>query len=104
MMNRNNENRFVTFTRQVIAAIAALFLLSLFFSARDAVAEDTSTFDMDNWNGETVILEDPQYFMEIEDDDIPRDFIGWQNERENPWRAVEVQAGQLHHPGAASSG
>ena len=30
MMNRNNENRFVTFTRQVIAAIAALFLLSLF--------------------------------------------------------------------------
>ena len=33
MMNRNNENRFVTFTRQVIAAIAALFLLSLFFSA-----------------------------------------------------------------------
>ena len=71
MMNRNNENRFVTFTRQVIAAIAALFLLSLFFSARDAVAEDTSTFDMDNWNGETVILEDPQYFMEIEDDDIP---------------------------------
>ena len=71
MMNRNNENRFVTFTRQVITAIAALFLLSLFFSARDAVAEDTSTFDMDNWNGETVILEDPQYFMEIEDDDIP---------------------------------
>ena len=71
MMNRNNENLTVTIARQIIAAIAALFLLSLFFSAQDAVAEDTSTFDMDNWNGETVILEDPQYFMEIEDDDIP---------------------------------
>ena len=71
MMNRNNENLTVTIARQIIAAIAALFLLSLFFSARGAVAEDTSTFDMDNWNGETVILEDPQYFMEIEDDDIP---------------------------------
>ena len=71
IMNRNNEKRTVTIARQVIAAIAALFLLSLFFSAWDAVAEDTSTFDMDNWNGETVILEDPQYFMEIEDDDIP---------------------------------
>ena len=56
MMNRNNENRFVTFTRQVIAAIAALFLLSLFLSVRGAVAEDLSAFDMDNWNGETVIL------------------------------------------------
>ena len=71
MMNRNNENLTVTIARQIIAAIAALFLLSLFFSARGAVAEDTSTFDVDNWNGETVILEDPQYFMEIEDDDIP---------------------------------
>ena len=71
MMNRNNENLTVTIARQVIAAIAALFLLSLFLSVRGAVAEDASTFDMDNWNGETVILEDPQYFMEIEDDDIP---------------------------------
>ena len=26
---------------------------------------------MDNWNGESVILEDPQYFMGVEDDDIP---------------------------------
>ena len=60
MMNRNNENLTVTIARQIIAAIAALFLLSLFFSARGAVAEDISTFDMDNWNGETVILEDPQ--------------------------------------------
>ena len=38
MMNRNNENLTVTIARQIIAAIAALFLLSLFFSARDAVA------------------------------------------------------------------
>ena len=49
MMNRNNENLTVTIARQIIAAIAALFLLSLFFSARGAVAEDTSTFDVDNW-------------------------------------------------------
>ena len=71
MMNRNNENRTVTIARQVIAAIAALFLLSLFLSVRGAVAEDSSAFDMDNWNGESVILEDPQYFMGVEDDDIP---------------------------------
>ena len=71
MMNRNNENRTVTIARQVIAAIAALFLLSLFLSVRSAAAEDLSTFDMDNWNGESVILEDPQYFMGVEDDDIP---------------------------------
>ena len=71
MMNRNNENRTVTIARQVISAIAALFLLSLFLSVRGAVAEDLSGFDMDNWNGESVILEDPQYFMEIEDDPIP---------------------------------
>ena len=70
MMNRNNENRTVTIARQVIAAIAALFLLSLFLSVRSAAAEDLSTFDMDNWNGESVILEDPQYFMGVEDDDI----------------------------------
>ena len=38
MMNRNNENRTVTIARQVIAAIAALFLLSLFLSVRGAVA------------------------------------------------------------------
>ena len=68
MMNRNNENLTVTIARQIIAAIAALFLLSLFFSARGAVAEDTSTFDVDNWNGETVILEDPQYFLDIEEE------------------------------------
>lgn len=30
MMNRNNENLTVTIARQIIAAIAALFLLSLF--------------------------------------------------------------------------
>ncbi|MGN0762839.1 MAG: C40 family peptidase [Aristaeellaceae bacterium] len=71
MMNRNNENRTVTIAHQVIAAIAALFLLSLFLSVRGAAAENLSTFDMDNWNGESVILEDPQYFMEIEDDPIP---------------------------------
>ena len=71
MMNRNNENRTVTIARQVISAIAALFLLSLFLSVRSAAAEDLSTFDMDNWNGESVILEDPQYFMGVEDDDIP---------------------------------
>ena len=71
MMNRNNENRTVTIARQVIAAIAALFLLSLFLSVRGAVAEDLSAFDMDNWNGESVILEDPKYFMGVEDDDIP---------------------------------
>ena len=69
MMNRNNENRAVTIARQVIAAIAALFLLSLYLSVRDAAAEDSNAFNMDGWNGETVILEDPQYFMEIEDDD-----------------------------------
>ena len=40
MMNRNNENRTVTIARQVIATIAALFLLSLFLSVRGAVAED----------------------------------------------------------------
>ena len=71
MMNRNNENRTVTIARQVIATIAALFLLSLFLSVRGAVAEDLSAFDMDNWNGESVILEDPKYFMGVEDDDIP---------------------------------
>lgn len=71
MMNRNNENRTVTISRQVIAAIAALFLLSLFFSARSAAAEDANAFDMDDWNGETVILEDPKYFMGAEDDHIP---------------------------------
>lgn len=71
MMNRNNENRTVAIARQVIAAIAALFLLSLFLSVRGAAAEDSSAFDMDNWNGESVILEDPQYFMGVEDDDIP---------------------------------
>lgn len=71
IMNRNPSNHIVTIIRQVIAAIAALFLLSLFLSVRGAVAEDLSDFDMDNWNGESVILEDPQYFMEIEDDPIP---------------------------------
>ena len=71
MMNRNNENRTVTIARQVIAAIAALFLLSLFLSVRGAAAEDANAFDMDNWNGESVILEDPRYFMDVEDDDIP---------------------------------
>ena len=70
-MNRNPSNHIVTIIRQVIAAIAALFLLSLFLSVRSAAAEDLSTFDMDNWNGESVILEDPQYFMGVEDDDIP---------------------------------
>ena len=71
MMNRNNENRTVTIARQVIATIAALFLLYLFLYVRGAVAEDLSAFDMDNWNGESVILEDPKYFMGVEDDDIP---------------------------------
>lgn len=71
IMNRNPSNHIVTIIRQVIAAIAALFLLSLFLSVRGAVAEDLSAFDMDSWNGESVILEDPQYFMEIEDDHIP---------------------------------
>ena len=71
MMNRNNEKRTVTIARQVIAAIAALFLLSLFLSVRGAAAEDSNAFDMDNWNGESVILEDPKYFMGVEDDDIP---------------------------------
>lgn len=69
IMNRNNENRTVTIARQVIAAIAALFLLSLFLSVRNAAAEDSNDFDMDNWNGESVILEDPQYFTGIEGDD-----------------------------------
>ena len=71
IMNRNPSNHIVTIIRQVIAAIAALFLLSLFLSVRGAVAEDLSTFDMDNWNGESVILEDPKYFMGVEDDHIP---------------------------------
>ena len=71
IMNRNPSNHIVTIIRQVIAAIAALFLLSLFLSVRGAVAENSSAFDMDNWNGESVILEDPKYFIGVEDDDIP---------------------------------
>ena len=70
-MNRNPSNHIVTIIRQVIAAIAALFLLSLFLSVRGAAAEDANTFDMDNWNGESVILEDPKYFIGVEDDHIP---------------------------------
>ena len=34
MMNRNNENRTVTIARQVIAAIAALFLLTKLMGAK----------------------------------------------------------------------
>lgn len=72
MMNRNNENRPVTIARQVIAAISALFLLFLFLFVRGAAAEeDANAFDMDDWSGETVILEDPKYFMSVEDDHIP---------------------------------
>ena len=71
IMNRNPSNHIVSIVRQVMAVIAALFLLSLFFSARGAAAEDSSAFDMDDWNGETVILEDPKYFMGVEDDQIP---------------------------------
>ena len=75
MMNRNSTNQTISTSKQIIAAILAFILMSVFLPVLSAHAEATesevdfaSTFDMDGWNGEDVILEDPQYFLDIEDE------------------------------------
>lgn len=75
MMNRNSTNQTICTAKQIIAAILAFILISAFLPVLSAHAEATeneaefaSTFDMDGWNGEDVILEDPQYFLDIEEE------------------------------------
>ena len=75
MMNRNSTNQTISTSKQIIAAILAFILMSVFLPVLSAHAEATereadfaSTFNMDGWNGEDVILEDPQYFLDIEEE------------------------------------
>lgn len=75
MMNRNSTNQTISTSKQIIAAILAFILMSVFLPVLSVHAEATesevdfaSTFDMDGWNGEDVILEDPQYFLDIEEE------------------------------------
>ena len=75
MMNRNSTNQTISTSKQIIAAILAFILMSVFLPVLSAHVEATesevdfaSTFDMDGWNGEDVILEDPQYFLDIEEE------------------------------------
>lgn len=75
MMNRNSTNQAIATAKQIIAAILAFILTSAFLPVLSAHAEETgsdtnfsSSFDMEGWNGETVILEDPQYFLDFEEE------------------------------------
>ncbi len=75
MMNRNSTNQTICTAKQIIAAILAFMLVSAFLpvlsahaEATESGADFTSAFDMDGWNGEDVILDDPQYFLDIEED------------------------------------
>ena len=72
MMIRMNENRTLSLHKRIMALIAALLVSA---SPLTGWAEDGSwvnSFDMDGWHGESVILEDPQYFMPgCDEDSIP---------------------------------
>ena len=72
MMIRMNENRTLSLHKRIMALIAALLVSA---SPLTGWAEDGSwvnSFDMDGWHGESVILEDPQYFMDgCDEDSIP---------------------------------
>lgn len=73
-MIRNTENRFTEIGRQVLAAILVLILLSVFMPPLNVHAEEIEDYDHESWADVTVILDDPQYFLGIDeelDESIP---------------------------------
>ena len=72
MMIRMNENRTHFLHKRIMALVAALLVSALPLTGRAEDGSWVNSFDMDGWQGESVILEDPQYFMPgCDEDSIP---------------------------------
>ena len=72
MMIRMNENRTPSLHKQIMALVAALLVSISPLTGRAEDGSWVNSFDMDGWQGESVILEDPQYFMPgCDEDSIP---------------------------------
>ena len=72
MMIRMNENRTHFLHKRIMALVAALLVSISPLTGRAEDGSWVNSFDMDGWQGESVILEDPQYFMDgCDEDSIP---------------------------------
>jgi hypothetical protein len=72
MMIRMNENRTLSMHKWIMALVAALLVSISPLTGRAEDGSWVNSFDMDGWQGESVILEDPQYFMPgCDEDSIP---------------------------------
>ena len=69
-MIRMNEKQSVMTAKQVLAMIIALLLVTAFFPSQAAFAENESFIEIEdvNWDGSSVILDDPIFFMGDEDE------------------------------------
>lgn len=72
-MIRMNEKDSIMTTKQVLAVIIALILMTAFLSVRPAGAEEESFLEIEDidWDSAFVILDDPIYFMGDEDMEVP---------------------------------
>lgn len=69
-MIRMNEKQSDMTAKQVLAMIIALLLVTAFFPSQAAFAENESFIEIEdvNWDGSSVILDDPIFFMGDEDE------------------------------------